>query len=87
MIRNVSCVAAAKLMGTSQAFVREGLKNGTLPFGTAALTRPDSQRMTFYISSRKFMEFTGCTMDEIEAVEAQVLAAQRAAAKKYPKRR
>lgn len=47
---------AAKIMGVSKLFVRAGLRDGTLPFGTAAKM---SSKWTFYISPKKFYEYVG----------------------------
>ena len=47
---------AARRMGKSEQFVRFGLRNGRLPFGTAVKM---SQRWTYYISKERFEEFIG----------------------------
>lgn len=47
---------AARLMGVSGQFIREGLKRGVLPFGSALKM---SGRWTYYISREKFEEYTG----------------------------
>lgn len=47
---------AAKLMGKSDQFIRVGLQRGILPFGSAVKL---SSRWTYYISPKKFSEFTG----------------------------
>lgn len=50
-IRNLPVATAAKLMGIGKQTVREGLKNGTLPFGYAILM--PSGKYRFYISPKK----------------------------------
>ena len=47
---------AAKLMNKSEQFVRIGLQRNLLPFGVAVKT---SSKFTYYISSKKFSEYTG----------------------------
>lgn len=47
---------AARLMGKSEQFVRIGLRNGRLPFGTAVKM---SQRWTYYINRKRFEDFIG----------------------------
>lgn len=47
---------AAKLMHTSEQFVRIGLRNERLPFGTAVKM---STKWTYYISPKLFYEFIG----------------------------
>ncbi|MFA9375565.1 MAG: helix-turn-helix domain-containing protein [Lachnotalea sp.] len=53
---NVPVPIAAKLMGKSNDFVYEGLKQGIFPFGYAVKM---SSVYTFFISSTKFTECTG----------------------------
>ena len=47
---------AAKLMGVNPQCIRVGLQNGTRPFGWAIKT---STKYTYYISPKKFTEYTG----------------------------
>ena len=47
---------AAKLMHTSEQFVRIGLRNERLPFGTAVKM---STKWTYYISPKLFYDFIG----------------------------
>lgn len=48
---------AAKLMGVGKQMVRQGLKNGIFPFGYAV--QMPSGKFTYYISPKKFTEYTG----------------------------
>ncbi|MCH5212241.1 MAG: helix-turn-helix transcriptional regulator [Oscillospiraceae bacterium] len=56
-VNNLSLEVAAKLMGVGRQFIREGLKRGTLPIGTAV--KFPSGKYRYYISVKKFTEFTG----------------------------
>ena len=56
MNQNVSIHEAAKLLGKSQQFVREGLKSGILPIGTAVKM---SSKWTYHVSRRKLNEYIG----------------------------
>jgi hypothetical protein len=50
---------AARLMGVCPQFVRRALQQRLLPFGFAMKTTPNSQKMVYYISRKKFTEYTG----------------------------
>lgn len=67
MIRKISLQLAAELMGKDYNFIRIGLQRGLLPFGSALKTHAGNPRgrYTYYISPRLFMEFTGCSEEEI----------------------
>ena len=54
---NMTCHEAAVLMHKHESFVRNGLKQGVFPFGYAVKGR--GNRYSYYISSKKFTEFTG----------------------------
>lgn len=54
MSQNVSVKEAALLLNKSQQFVREGLKSGVLPIGTAVKM---SSKWTYHISRKKLMEY------------------------------
>lgn len=54
---NLTCHGAAVLMHKHESFVRNGLKQGVFPFGYAVKGR--GNRYSYYISSKKFTEFTG----------------------------
>ena len=51
---------AAKLMNKSEQFVRIGLQRNLLPFGVAVKT---SSKYTYYISYKKFSEYTGVSFE------------------------
>lgn len=50
---------AAKLMDVGEQFIRIGLQQGLFPFGFAIRTTPDGKRLQYYISRKKFSEYTG----------------------------
>lgn len=52
----LSLPEAARLMGASQQFLREGLKQGKFSWGTAVKM---SGRWTYFINAIKFEEETG----------------------------
>ena len=52
---NLPVATAAKLMGVSQQYIRVGLQQKILPFGTAV--RVTGKRFTYYISPAKFKDF------------------------------
>lgn len=54
---NLPVEQAARLMGVGKQMVRQGLKNGVFPFGYAVLM--PSGKYRYYISSKKFAEYTG----------------------------
>ena len=56
-LNNLPVETAAKLMGVGKQMVRQGLKNGVFPFGYAVLM--PSGKYRYYISPKKFAEYTG----------------------------
>lgn len=56
-LNNLQVEVAAKLMGVGKQFIRVGLRNGTFPFGYAVLM--PSGKYRYYISPKKFTEYTG----------------------------
>lgn len=70
VIKNVPLPVAAEIMGKNYNFVRIGLQRGILTFGSALKTHADQRhgRYTYYISPKKFMEYTGCTEADIIAI-------------------
>lgn len=57
LVKNISTAEAARCMGKSNQFIREGLKRGTLPFGAAV---PGvGVRFNYYISPARFRDFVG----------------------------
>lgn len=63
-MQKISIKKAAEVMGKSQQFIRIGLQNGKLPFGTAIKM---SSIWTYYISPEKFCEYTGYRGGEMNA--------------------
>jgi hypothetical protein len=59
-MQKITIKDAAEAMGKSQQFVRVGLQKGILPFGTAVKL---SSIWTYYISPKKFYEYTGCNLE------------------------
>lgn len=55
---------AAKLMDVGEQFIRIGLQQGFLPFGFAMRTTPDGKRLQYYISRKKFSDYTGIAFPE-----------------------
>ena len=55
---------AAQLLGKSELFVRECIKNGSLPIGTAEQL-PGSTRWTFSISPKLLADYLGCPVSAL----------------------
>ena len=55
---------AAKLMGKSTLFVREGMKRGLLPIGEA-MQMPGSTKWTYYISPPMLAEYIGSDLASV----------------------
>ncbi len=53
-VKQVSVKMASKLMGKSEQFIRVGLRNDRLPFGTAVKL---SSHWTYYISPKLFFDY------------------------------
>ena len=68
-IKKLPVKVAAAILGKSEQFVRCGLRYGRLSFGAAVSTNPNKPRpvFTYHISPKLFMEYTGCTVDDILA--------------------
>lgn len=56
-LKNLPVEIAAKLMGVGKQMLRQGLKNGIFPFGYAV--KMPSGKFRYYISPKKFSDFTG----------------------------
>ena len=65
-IHNLTIRQAARLMCKAEQFVRIGMQRGLLPIGVAYKRTPKSN-YSYHISTKKFMEYTGITMEEIVA--------------------
>ncbi len=57
MNRKITVQQAADLMGVSPQFIRVALQQKELPFGAAV--KVGKERYTYYISPKKFTEYTG----------------------------
>ena len=66
-IKKVPVKVAAAILGKSEQFVRCGLRYGNLNFGVAVSSNPHKRNATYsyHISPKKFMDYTGCTADDI----------------------
>lgn len=62
--KKITIQVAAKLMGKSTLFVREGLKRGVLPIGEA-MQMPGSTKWTFYISPSLLAEYIGAELSDV----------------------
>lgn len=60
-MNKVTVKRAAQLMGKSELFVREGIKAGLLPIGTATKL-PGSEKWNFHISPAALAEYLGCSV-------------------------
>lgn len=59
-IHNISVAEAARRLGKSQQYIRVGLQNQRLPFGTAVLVK----RWSYHISPKLLDEYIGKDNDE-----------------------
>lgn len=64
MSRKISVKRAAQLLGKRELFVRECMKRGTLPIGTAE-QMPGSTRWSFSISPQALADYMGCSVREL----------------------
>lgn len=64
---------AAALLGKSELFVRECIRNGSLPIGTAAQL-PGSTRWAFSISPKLLADYMGCSVAELTGEKQQTAA-------------
>ena len=55
---------AAVLMEADQQFIRIAMQRGHLPIGIAL---KKSSQYTYYISKQRFAEYTGISMEDIDA--------------------
>lgn len=61
---------AAKLMGKSTLFVREGMRRGVLPIGEA-YQLPGSSKWTFYISPPLLAQYIGADLEMVQEAAAE----------------
>ena len=67
MKRKVTVAEAAARMGKSQLFVREAMKAGLLPIGTA-IQLPGSSKWSYHISPGLLAEYLGEEQDNDETI-------------------
>ena len=58
MENKITVKEAARLMGTSEMFIRIGLQRNILPFGIA-IKMPKRTKYTYYISKKQFYKYIG----------------------------
>lgn len=64
--KNITVKKAAEMMGKSEQFIRIGLRNNRLPFGTAVKL---STQWTYHISPQLFYEYIGLIKIKTEEKE------------------
>ena len=62
--KKITVQTAARLMGKSTLFVREGMRRGVLPIGEA-MQMPGSNKWTFYISPKLLSEYIGVPLEVV----------------------
>ncbi len=68
-MKKITVKRAAELLGKGELFVRECIKDGSLPIGTATKL-PDSERWNFSISPRALAEYLGCPVSALYGDES-----------------
>ena len=64
MPKKITVQTAAKLMGKSTLFVREGMRRGLLPIGEA-MQMPGSNKWSFYISPKLLADYIGVSVEVV----------------------
>ena len=64
MPKKITVRTAARLMGKSTLFVREGMRRGVLPIGEA-MQMPGSNKWSFYISPKLLAEYIGVPLEVV----------------------
>lgn len=62
--KKITVETAARLMGKSTLFVREGMRRGVLPIGIAE-QMPGSQKWSFYISPKLLADYIGVSVEVV----------------------
>ncbi len=62
-IRRVSTAIAARVLDKAEDYVRWGLQQQRLPFGTAVQTAP--KRWSYHISPKLLADYSGMALDDI----------------------
>ena len=68
--KNITVKKAAEMMGKSEQFIRIGLRNNRLPFGTAVKL---STQWTYHISPQLFYEYIGLIKRKTEENTTQTM--------------
>ena len=64
MVRKIPTAVAAKILGKGEDFIRFGLQQGRLDFGTAVKT--GENRWSYHISPKGLAEYSGFPLMRIE---------------------
>lgn len=62
--KKITVQTAARLMGKSTLFVREGMRRGLLPIGEA-MQLPGSTKWNFYISPKLLADYIGVSVEVV----------------------
>ena len=62
--KKITVQTAARLMGKSTLFVREGMRRGMLPIGEA-MQMPGSQKWRFYISPKLLADYICVSVEAV----------------------
>ena len=62
--KKITVQTAARLMGKSTLFVREGMRRGLLPIGEA-MQMPGSNKWSFYISPKMLADYIGVSVEVV----------------------
>lgn len=62
--KKITVQTAARLMGKSTLFVREGMRRGVLPIGEA-MQMPGSNKWSFYISPKLLADYIGVSVEVV----------------------
>lgn len=62
--KKITVQTAARLMGKSTLFVREGMRRGVLPIGIAE-QMPGSNKWSFYISPKLLADYIGVSVEVV----------------------
>jgi len=76
MVRGIDTRVAAALLGKGEQFVRIGLQQRRLPFGSAVQTGVG--RWSYHISAKLLSDYTGIPQQDIEAAQEEADNAKRA---------
>lgn len=66
MVKRISTALAAKIIDKAEDYVRFGLQQQRLPFGTAVQTGVN--RWSYHISPKLLSDYSGLSIEEIETL-------------------